>query len=153
MSNIPYNVSVGAVNGAGDGQRAFVTVVIDTVGKLCRHALTLYTFMAGNVSALPLNVTPQRSSNGRMVFISWDPLSLEEVGNFFAYQIIVQRASLVYSQTDVRTITVPFNETSVNITDLKSNRDYTITVNVIINSEGTIIQGPTSSPIQVDGIR
>lgn len=67
--------------------------------------------------------------------------------------IFLENATNIYSaQADIRTIIVSFNKTSVNITGITSDRDYTVTVNVvIINYDGVIIQGPNSTIIRING--
>ena len=77
--------------------------------------------------------------------ISWIPVSLEEARGFFLYHIVFD------SSRSARIVEVPYNETSVNITDLDPQLMYTLTVRVAVVSEtGQLLEGPSSSPITIN---
>ena len=80
--------------------------------------------------------------------ISWIPVSLEEARGFFQYHIVLDSTD---SQSRARIVEVPFNETSVNITDLDPQLMYTLTVSAAVVSEtGQLLEGPSSSPITIN---
>ena len=84
--------------------------------------------------------------------ISWIPVSLEEARGFFQYHIVLDSTDSSRSrQSSARIVKVPFNETSVNITDLDPQLMYTLTVSVVVLSEtGQLLEGPSSSPITIN---
>ena len=78
--------------------------------------------------------------------ISWIPVSLEEARGFFQYHIVLDS-----TDSQSRVVKVPFNETSVNITDLNPQLMYTLTVSAAVVSEtGQLLEGPSSSPITIN---
>ena len=79
--------------------------------------------------------------------ISWISVSLEEARGFFKYHIVLDStdSSRRRRQSSARIIEVPFNETSVNITDLDPQLMYNLTVSVVVVSEtGQLLEGPSS---------
>ena len=115
-----------------------------------KHTLPFIIHCIAPVSVTPGNVNVQRSADGTSVLISWEPVSLEEAKGFFVYHITLTSGdSTALRQVDrARRVTVPFNETSVNITDVESQRTYTVTVSIAVLSErgGEVIEGPASPP-------
>ena len=77
--------------------------------------------------------------------ISWISVSLEVARGFFKYHIVLDSTDSSRRQSSARIVEVPFNETSVNITDLDPKLMYNITVSVIVVSEtGQLLEGPSS---------
>ena len=83
--------------------------------------------------------------------ISWIPVSLEEARGFFQYRIVLDSTDSSRRQSSARILVVPFNETSVNITDLDPQLMYTLAVSVAVVSEtGKLLEGPSSSSITIN---
>ena len=83
--------------------------------------------------------------------ISWIPVSLEEARGFFQYHIVLDSTDSSLRQSSARIVEVPFNETSVNITDLGPQLMYTLTVSAVVVSEtGQLLEGPSSLPITIN---
>ena len=65
-----------------------------------------------------------------------------------SFHIVLGSTDCSHRQSSARVFEVPFNETSVNITDLDPQLMYTLTVRVAVVSEtGQLLEGPSSSPI------
>ena len=76
--------------------------------------------------------------------ISWIPVSLEEARGFFQHHIILDSTDSSLRQSSARIVEVPFNETSVNITDLDPQLMYNLTVSLVVVSEtGQLLEGPS----------
>ena len=99
----------------------------------------------------PSNVEVQRSSDGTSVLISWIPVSLEEARGFFKYHIVLDSTDSSRRQSSARIVEVPFNETSVNITNLDPQLMYTLAASVVVvNEAGQLLEGPLSSSIAIN---
>lgn len=97
------------------------------------------------VKVYPLNVHVQRLNDGTTIQVSWNPVSLEAARGFFVYCIILAPISTHTMQR----VVVPYNESSINITGIDSNRAYTVTVSISVLTVGGLTDGPSSPPVQI----
>ena len=105
--------------------------------------------IAPNIS--PTDITTQRSSDGTSIVIVWRKVSLEEAHGFFEYIIVLDAVNSRRRQSSDITVHVPFNKTSINVTDLNPQLTYTLTMRIAVHkSSGLVIEGPTSIPIKIE---
>ena len=98
----------------------------------CAIHLAIVTVSPSNVKAVRV---------GNTIQVSWDAISLEEVKGFFVYSIRLTSGNS--NTANIRTVSVAFNVTSVNITDIDPQLPYTVNINVLLLSELGLIEGPT----------
>ena len=78
-------------------------------------------------------------------------MSLEEAHGFFEYIIVLDAVNSRRRQSSDITVHVPFNKTSINVTDLNPQLTYTLTMRIAVQNErGENIEGPTSIPIRIE---
>ena len=78
-------------------------------------------------------------------------MSLEEAHGFFEYIIVLNVVNSRRRQSNVITVHVPFNKTSINLTGLNPQFTYTLTMRIAVHNEsGLVIEGPTSIPIRIE---
>ena len=93
-----------------------------------------------------------RSDDGITMFITWDPITLEQARGLFQYRITLSASTDRRRQSTGRTINVPFNVTSYNVTGLDPQLTYSVSIRVGVYNESApdgISDGPTSPPIFV----
>ena len=90
--------------------------------------------------------TAVRSSDGTMVIVSWQPVTLEQARGFFVYRVIITPVVTNNKGQSVVIRTVSHNETSVTVSGLDSSVEYTVNV-VVVNENNTELVGPTEPPI------
>ena len=96
----------------------------------------------------PYGIASQRSSDGTSIYIVWRKVSLEEAHGFFEYIIVLDAVNSRRRQSSDKTVHVPFNKTSINVTGLNPQLTYTLTMRIAVqNGTGVSIEGPTSIPI------
>ena len=77
-------------------------------------------------------------------------MSLEEANGFFEYIIVLDVVNSRRRQSSDITVHVPFNKTSINVTGLNPNLQYTLTMRIAVQNGSEVIEGPTSTPIRID---
>ena len=90
--------------------------------------------------------TANRSDDGTVIIVSWQPVTLEQARGFFVYQVILAPVSNKRQSTLIRT--VPRTETSVTVSGLDSGIEYTVSVRAV-NENNTELIGPTQPPLLV----
>ena len=101
-------------------------------------------------NVIPNDITTQRSSDGTSIVIAWRKVSLEEAHGFFEYIIVLDAVNSRRRQSSDIILHVPFNKTSINVTDLNRQLTYTLTMRIAIHNErGLSIEGPTSTPLTI----
>ena len=99
----------------------------------------------------PMMVNANRSDNGTVLFVDWQPVSLENAGGFYRNLIVL--SSNQTNEQDL-TIYVPFSESNTVITGLNPSSTYTLTMRIIVIDTvgGEEINGPNSDPLTVKSI-
>ena len=88
--------------------------------------------------------TANRSDDGTVIIVSWQPVTLEQARGFFVYQVILTPVSNKRQYTLIRT--APRTETSVTVSGLDSGIEYTVSVRAV-NENNTELYGPTQPPL------
>ena len=124
MKGIPYNVTVFATNGRGNGLNVSKITYAKEDGKYY-HLMVQLTFFSATVPRTPRDLTVERVNATHMI-VSWTALSLVEArGHIIYYTVNYWPAS--YSE-DINSINVPHNITRLEISDLLSGETYTVQV-------------------------
>ena len=110
----------------------------------------LLFYIAPTVSPTVTNTI--RSIDGSWILIVWTAITFDQAGGFFEYKIVI---SMVMTngkrQTENKVFSVPYNETSYNVTDLNNGATYMVSMSVSVD-DGTgqeQLTGPISDPIEV----
>ena len=90
--------------------------------------------------------TADRSTNGTVVIVSWQTVTLEQARGFFVYRVIITPVVTNNKRQSVIVRTVSRNETSVTVSHLDSSIEYTVNV-VVVNENNMELVGPTEPPI------
>ena len=90
--------------------------------------------------------TADHSSDGTVVIVSWQPVTLEQARGFFVYRVIITPVVTNNKRQSVIIRTVSCNETSVTVSGLVSSVEYTVNV-VVVNENNMELVGPTEPPI------
>lgn len=88
---------------------------------------------------LPSNVHVSRVGN--TIQLSWDSNLLEDVKGFFIYRIKLT-PDANSSHASRKFVSVPFNATSINITDTDPRKAYTVSISLSVLTEIGPITGP-----------
>ena len=88
------------------------------------------------------------------MFITWDPITLEQACGFFQYCITLSASTDRHRQSTghIIDVHVPFNVTSYNVTGLDPQLTYSVSIGAAVYNESApngISDGPTSPPISV----
>ena len=98
-----------------------------------------------------MRINASRSDNGTVLFVDWQPVSLEDAGGFYRNFIVVSTNET--TEQDL-TIYVPFRESNTVITGLNPSNTYTLTMRIIVIDTviGEEINGPNSDPLTVNSV-
>ena len=104
-----------------------------------------------SISTGPLVVvmfTANRSADGTVITVSWQPVTLEQARGFFVYRVTISPATSSKRQAAI-TIDVPaHNQTSITVSDLDPSVEYTVSVGVV-NKNNMELAGPTLPPLTI----
>ena len=125
MKGIPYNVTVFATNGRGNGPNVSKITYAEEDGKYYHYIYLHYDLLHTTVPRPPKDLTVERVNATHMI-VSWTALSLVEArGHIIYYTVNYWPAS---NSKDIKSINVPHNITRVEISDLLSGETYTVQV-------------------------
>ena len=89
-----------------------------------------------------MEFTANRSANGTVILVNWQPVTLEQARGFFVYRVIISPATSSKQQETI-TIDVPaHNQTSITVSNLDPSVVYNVSVGVV-NKNNTELTGPT----------
>ena len=99
--------------------------------------------------SVPTNITASRSSNGTLLTVNWYPVSLEDAGGFYKYNLIL---SAIDGNIKIVQFTqqIPYNHSSTIFVGLLPSTRYSLQMNIIvINTNGEEISEPLSQPLEI----
>ena len=89
--------------------------------------------------------TANRSADGTVITVSWQPVTLEQTRGFFVYRVLISPGK---RQAAIMIDIPAHNQTSVTVSDLDPSVEYTVSVGVI-NEKNMELVGPTLPPVKI----
>ena len=109
----------------------------------------LHNYFLASMS-VPTNITAARSSNaGTLLTVNWYPVSLEDAGGFYMYNLIL---SAFDGNIKIVQFTqqISYNHSSTIFVGLLPSTRYSLQMNIIvINTNGEEISEPLSQPLEI----
>ena len=89
--------------------------------------------------------TANRSANGTVITVGWQPVTLEQARGFFVYRVVISPGK---RQTAIMIDVPAHNQTSITVSDLDTSVEYTVSVGVV-NKNNMELAGPTLPPLTI----
>ena len=100
-----------------------------------------------------MDISANRSANGTVLTVRWQPLSLEDAGGFYKTFLTVSTNDQRRRQNIQFSKKVPFTQSSAAFVGLDPSIQYSLTIAVIATDGiGNELEGPSSEPFEIAAV-